>query len=325
MLAEGELLYAYLGTVAPGRVFADLGVGPQGLLILLAAVAMPFALPRARRREALVATGSTLAILAIWATVPYAASGHVYANIRYLDPALGIALAGGVAAAEALGATEPWLGAIAVALVAQDLLQLHAEMSFGVRMTMAALDLLAVGLALSPGLRRTAARRWRPIALATVLALVALAPLLARFRIDDRERAFTEEYTAHGTSARRFAAGWGWLDRHGGDSTVDVVTAPDTFFVYPAMGPRLERRAVYVNVNARDLHEAAAYPRCLPRVDPSADAWLANLRREGVRWLALSRNPPYPFPQENDWAAARPARFALRFEDATNRVFEVLP
>jgi len=90
------------------------------------------------------------------------------------------------------------------------------------------------------------------------------------------------------------------------------------------MGPRLERRAIYVNVNREDLHEAAVYPRCLPRVDPSPDAWLANLRREDVRWLHLSHTPPYPFPQENDWAAARPERFALRFEDATNRVFEVL-
>jgi len=84
----------FAGTVAPGRIFADLGVGPQVFLLLLAAGAMPFAL-RARRREALVATGSLLAILAVWATVPYAASGHVYANVRYLDPALGIAFAGG--------------------------------------------------------------------------------------------------------------------------------------------------------------------------------------------------------------------------------------
>jgi len=324
MLGEGELLDAFVGTVAPGRVFADLGLGPQVFLLLLAAGAMPFALPRARRREALVATGSLLAILAVWATVPYAASGHVYANIRYLDPALGIAFAGGVAAAEALGASEIWLGAIAIALVAQDLLQLHAEITFGVRMTVAALDLLAIALALSPSLRRMAARRWRTLALGATVALVALAPLLATFRGEDRERAFAQEFTAHATSTRRYAAAWGWLDRHAGSGTVAVVSAPDTFFLYPAMGPRLERRAIYVNVNREDLHEAAAYPRCLPRVDPSADAWLANLRREDVRWLHLSRTPPYPFPQENDWAAARPERFALRFEDATNRVFEVL-
>ncbi len=325
MLGQGELLHAFLGTAAPGRVFADLGVGPQAFLLLLAAGAMPFALPRERRREALLATGSLLAILGIWAMVPYAASGHVYANIRYLDPALAIAFAGGVAAAEALGAGDLGLGAVAVALLAQDLLQLHAEMPFGVRLAVGAADALAVALALAPGLRRALARGWRPLAVAAALTLVLLAPLLGRFRAADRARALGEEYTAHATSGRRFAAAWGWLDRHAGGGTVDVVSAPDTFFVYPAMGPRLERRAIYVNVNRQDLHEAAAYPRCQPRVDPSPDAWLANLGREGVRWLDLGRNPPYPFPPENAWAAERPERFALRYQDATNRIWEVLP
>jgi hypothetical protein len=198
-------------------------------------------------------------------------------------------------------------------------------MPFGVRLAVAAADAFAVALALAPGLRRGLARWWRPLALAAALALVLLAPALGRFRDADRARALGEEYTAHATSGRRYAAAWGWLDRHAGSGTVDVVSAPDTFFVYPAMGPRLERRAIYVNVNARDLHAAAAYPRCQPRVDPAPDAWLANLRREGVRWLHLSRTPPYPFPQEDGWAAARRERFALRFADATNRVWEVLP
>ncbi len=328
MLGRGQLFDAFVGTAAPGRVFTDLGVGPQCLLLLLAAVALPFASSsqrRPRRREAWIAGASLLAILAIWTTVPYSASGHVYANIRYLDAAIAIAFAGGLAVAEALGASVLSLGALAVALVAQDLLQLHAEMPFGVRAAVAAADLAAVALALSPGLRRGIVRFSRPLAVAAALALVLMAPLLGSFRSADRGRALGEEYTAHATSGRRFAAGWTWLDENAGDGTVDVVSSPDTFFVYPAMGPRLERRAIYVNVNRQDLHEAAAYPRCQPRVDPSADAWLANLRREGVRWLYLSRNPPYPFPMEDGWAQARRGRFALRFADVTNRVWEVLP
>ncbi len=325
MLEEGELLHAFLGTAAPGRVFVDLGLGPQAFLLLLAALAMPFAVRREHRREGLAAAGALLAMLAIWATVPYAASGHVYANVRYLDPAIGIAFAGGLAAAEALGASPLALAAIAVALAAQDLLQLHAEMPFGVRVTAAAADLLAVALALSPALRGWMWRHRRGLALAAVVLAVALAPWLGRFRAEDRSRAFSEEYTAHVWSGRRYAPGWSWLDLHGGAGTVDVVSSPDTFFVYPAMGPRLERRAIYVNVNRQDLHEAAFYPRCQPRVDADPAAWLANLGREGVRWLYLSRTPPFPFPQEDGWAAARPARFALRFQDSTNRVWEVLP
>src|SRR5206468_1965140 len=141
--------------------------------------------------------------------VPYAASGHVYANVRYLDPALGIAFAGGLAAAEALGAGPVTLAAIAVALVAQDLLQLHAEMPFGVRMTVAAADLLALALALSPALRSAARRHLGSIAVAAAVVLVALAPALGRFRAEDRARALAEEYTAHATSGKRYAPGWG--------------------------------------------------------------------------------------------------------------------
>lgn len=323
MLGQGELLHAFAGTAVPGRVFIDLGLGPQAFLLLLSTAVFPFVVPR--RREGLAAAGSLLAMLAVWATVPYAASGHVYANVRYLDPAIGIAFAGGLAAAEALGAGELPLAAIAVALVAQDLLQLHAEMPFGVRMTVAAADLLAIALALSPALRGALRRHLGLLALATAVLLVALAPWLGRFRAEDRERAFSEEYTAHVWSGRRYAPGWAWLDRQGGDGAVDVVSSPDTFFVYPAMGPRLERRATYVNVNREDLREAAFYPRCQPRTGDDPEAWLQNLGRENVRWLYLSRTPPYPFPEEDGWAAARPRRFALRFQDPTNRVWEVLP
>ncbi|HXO28395.1 MAG TPA: hypothetical protein VOA80_13690, partial [Thermoanaerobaculia bacterium] len=96
------------------------------------------------------------------------------------------------------------------------------------------------------------------------------------------------------------------------------------FFIYPAMGPRLERRALYVNVNAANLDAAAAYPLCQPRVQPDAAAWIANLRTAGARWLDLTRTPPFPFPMENDWARAHPELFVLRFSDSTNLIYELL-
>jgi hypothetical protein len=350
MLAEGRLPRAFLGTVdEPRSPFVDLGLGPQALLVLLGIPALA-ALPRERWREAAVAGSQVLAEVAFWTVVPYAAAGHVFANVRYLLPAVGLALAGGVAAAESRRADQRWLSGIALALGAQDLLQLHTQLSDGVRLAVAAGDVAAVALALSPRLRgwllrgpaeppareapedpdEAPGRAQRaprlPLAAAAALAAAVLcAPWLARFRVADRTRAFTREYTAHGNNIGWYASGWDWLDRHGGGGTVDVVNSPDTFFIYPAMGPRLERRALYVNVNARNLREAAAYPLCQPRVEPAAGAWIANLRQAGVRWLDLTRTPPFPFAMEDGWARAHPELFVLRFADPTNLIYELLP
>ncbi len=153
MLAEGRLARAFLGTTDEGRSpFVDLGLGPQALVVLLGIPALA-ALPRERRREAAVAGSQVLAEIAFWLAVPYAAAGHVFANVRYLLPAVGLAFAGGVAAAETRRADQRLLQGLAVALAAQDLLQLHTRMPDGVRLAVAAADLAVVALALSPSLR----------------------------------------------------------------------------------------------------------------------------------------------------------------------------
>ncbi|HEV7515652.1 MAG TPA: hypothetical protein VGR07_05065 [Thermoanaerobaculia bacterium] len=322
MLGEGQLLRAFLGTVDVRSPFVDLGLGPQALLVLFAVPALLF-LPRGRRREGAVVASQVLFEAAVWTTIPYAASGHVLANVRYLLPAVGLAFASGVAAAESLGAGAAPLGLLTLALLAQDVLQLHTAIPDGLRPAIAAADVLAAALLLSPALRLAVRRHARWLVAAGVFAALAAVPSFARFRTGDRARAFTEEHTAHVVTTARYAGAWAWLDRNGGAGTVDVVSSPDTFFVYPAMGPHLERRAIYVNVNASDLHEAAAYPLCQPRVDFSPDAWLVNLRREEVRWLHLSRTPPFPFPQEAEWAGAQPELFALRYSDPNNRVYEL--
>jgi hypothetical protein len=256
--------------------------------------------------------------------VPYAASHHVFANTRYLVPCFGIAFAAGIAMLEDR-IRETWLAALAVALLAQDLLQMHSEMPHGVRVAMGVLDVLALGIALSPGLRAFTIRRARPLALAALVAGVLLAPVLGRFRLDDRARALAQEYQAHVTTSRLFAAGWGWLDHHGENGTVDVFTSPATYFTYPAMGQYLERKATYVNVNVEDVREAATYPLCQPRVHADPDAWLVNLKKAGVRWVLASRYPDFPYSIEHDWAVAHPELFKLRFQDNTNEVWEFLP
>jgi hypothetical protein len=322
-VGHGQVLDAFLGITRPQSL--ELGVGPPAFLLLATLLAFPFALAGARRRAGLVVASQALFELAFWLVVPFAANLNIFANIRYLIPAIGIALAGGVAVAEERGVSDAWLSALALALALQSMLQLHSEMPHEVRMTLGLVDLGLAALAVSPALRAFARRRWRGLAAAALALAVLGAPRLARFRVADRDRALRSEWTAHSTSAKLFAPGWEWLDRHGADGAVDVVSAPGTYFVYPAMGPYLERRVRYVNVNRANFANAARYPACDPRVDPAPDAWIANLAAARVRWVLLGRYPEFPFPMEQGWADARPDLFALRFADNTNRIYEFLP
>jgi len=322
MLAEGQLLDALLGITLPSSL--ELGVGPQAFVLLAALLALPWGLARARRREGAVVLVQVLLHLVFWATVAYAAQRHVFANPRYLLATVALLFAAGVAIAETRGVPERGLRLLVLALLVQDLLMLHAAMPRGARVAIGAADLAALALLLAPRLRAAARRRLPALAAAALLAALLLAPAWARFRVAHRGRALAWESTVHATPARHWAPAWRWLERHDAEGTVAVVGHP-TYFVYPAMGPRFERRAVYVNVNRADRPGAAEYPACNPRVDLNPEAWLANLRRAGVRWLHVYGYPERPWPVEWTWAEARPRRFRRVFADARNRLYEVLP
>jgi hypothetical protein len=321
MIEKGWLLDSFLGVTNPGSL--ELGVGPQALLLLLALL-LPLGFA-GERRGALLVWSQIAAQLFVWLTVPYASSGHIFANIRYLIGALGLAFAGVVAWAERKGARDAWMVGIALALLIQDLLMLHNEMPRQVRIALAVVDLLAVAFALSAGLRGFARRRARELAVAAVILALVGAPFLSRFRVEDRARAFLREFTTHKVATQHFARAWRWLDRFGEDGTVAVVSSPVNYFVYPAMGPHLERRATYVNVNRQDSRNAADYPACDPRVDPDPQAWMQNLFKQDARWIWLSRFPQIGFPEEHAWAQSRPDLFAVRYEDTTNVIYEFLP
>jgi hypothetical protein len=325
MLRSGILARAFLGNSPPWS--QELGIGPQALLLVPVVLLLPLLLPREHRRAGLLPWSQILAQLAFWVAVPYASAGQVLANVRYLIGALGFSFAAAVAAAERRVAGD-WLRWIAVVLALQDLLMLHAEMTEGVRWCLAAADGAAVALALAPALRRFCRRHAPALAAAALAVALAAVPAWTRFRAADRARAFAEEFTTHRTSADRFAYAWRWLDRHAGRGTVAMVSSPYNFFVYPVMGPRLSRRAVYANVNREDFQHAADYPNCDPRttrlrLDPGA--WSDHLGRLGARWLFVSHFSPYGFPVERAWARARPERFRLRYYDANAEIFEVLP
>lgn len=321
MIEKGWLLDSFLGITSPGSL--ELGVGPQ-IFLLLPALLLPLGFA-GNRRAALLVWSQILVQIFVWVTVPYASSGHVFANVRYLVGALALAFAGVVAWAERKGIREPWLAGITLALVIQNLLMLHAEMPRGVRLALAAVDVTAVALALSPGLRGFARRRARELAVAAVILAVAGAPYLSRFRVQDRARAFLREFTTHKVATHHFARAWHWLDRHGEDGTVAAVGSPVSYFVYPAMGAHLERRAIYVNVNRKDARLSAAYPGCNPRVDPDPRAWMENLLKQDVRWVWVSRFPSIGYPEEQAWAESRPDLFAVRYQDNTNVIYEFAP
>ena len=321
MVRKGWVVEPFLGTAHPQSL--ELGVGPPVFLLLLASLGLPWLVPRERRREGWMAALVVWAALLFWLTVPFARNRHVYANVRYLVPAIGLAYAAAVAFAERKDIRDRALEVLTVALLAQGMLQLHAELPFAARVAMAVADLAAVALLLLPAARGWVLGRRRELAVAALVAGLAAAPLLARFRIADRGRAFAKEFTAHTTVAQFFAAGWAWLDAHAGSGNVAVVHAPNNYLTYPEMGPRLERDARYVNVNEADLPLAVEYPACEPRVDPKPTAWVRNLARRRIRWLHLARFPGFDWPLEQRWADAMPALFALRHEDATNRVYEL--
>lgn len=321
MFGEGQLLEAFLGIDHAQQV--ELGVGPPVLLLLLAALVLPFGLGRENWRVSLLVTLQIGAELTFWLAVPFAKAGHVYANIRYLIPALGLAWAGAVALGEKRRIPDRWMEGITLALLLQGLLQLNPRMPTGVRLVMALVDLAVVAFALLPRLRQP--RTVRVLSLAAIAVALLGAPFLAEFRVRDRGRALATEYAAHQTTARYQAPGWNWLDRHAGHGAVATVHSPNNYFMYPAMGPRLERDARYVNVNQADRALAIAYPQCQPRTDFSADAWMANLAKKRIRWVHVSRYPQFEFSIEKTWADARPANFVLRFSDDTNRIYEFRP
>jgi hypothetical protein len=326
MIAHDEISLGTLSDVflgVPRQGSEEIGVGPQ-ILLLLPFFLLPWLLPKDVRRAAFLVWSQVLIQLAVWATVPYGSSGHVFANVRYLDGALALMFAGVVAVGERF-VPDRALRALALLFAIQDLLMLHTEMPRTVRVALALIDIGLVVVAVSPGVRGFARRRARELAVAGIVAVLAAAPFLGRFRVEDRARAYRNEYTAHKTAAFLFAPGWAWLDKNGGDGTVAVIGAPSNFFVYPAMGPHLERQAIYVNVNRRDSRKATDYPGCDPRVDADSQAWLENLLKDGVRWVYLHRFPQIDFPMEADWVSERPDLFALRYRNNTNIIVEFLP
>lgn len=324
MLSTGILTDAFLGTTWPGG--RGLEIGPPALVFATALLALPLAVPGGRRGVALALQASVAAMLVLWATVPVAFPRYIFANVRYLVPALGLGASALAVLMERARVPTSWASAFVLALVFQHLLNLHAQLPRELRIATAWLDVVAAAFLVVPTLRALVGRPpvRRTLATAGVVAVLLAVPWFDRYRAQDRYRAFAEEFTAHPTPAGLHAAAWAWLDRHGGSGTVSVVAEPETLFFYPAMGHALQRRVVYTNVAEPDVRNVRRYPNCNPRRVPfHGESWVRNLRRHNVRWVLLSRQGP-SFPQEEQWVRTSPL-FALRFADQHNLLYELRP
>ncbi|RUL85842.1 glycosyltransferase family 39 protein [Tautonia sociabilis] len=138
--------------------------------------------------------------------------------------------------------------------------------------------------------------------------------------------------------------GWVALDRLAGPEGARIAYS-GTNLPYYLLGPGMRNTVRYVNINAHpgwllhDYHRQAVrrgqpnWPGDMPgwdREEQDPDAWLANLRAEGIELLVVARhNPGEPWPVERRWADERPGIFRLSYggapEDPLFRVYRVGP
>jgi hypothetical protein len=317
---SGTLFDAFLGSPAPTEL--ESGVGPAFACVIVGLVALPWS--AAREQRWLVRTIAVFVVFTVlvWLFVPYARGSLVFLNIRYLDPTLVLGSVAFFAWLDRRGLSPQWASTIAILIAAQGVLAQTVLLAWRPRRVLFAIDALVIGAAVSTRARGFLRRRAKVLAAIALAAFAAYTPWFAEFRDLDRARAYGDDLSGHETLAYRHARAWAWLDSNGRDGTVAFVSAPLTYFYYPAMGMRLDRRVTYVNADAQDGMYVTDFPRCHLRDHPDRDAWLRRLDRDNVRWLLVSRYPPASFPIEAEWARALSDAFVLRYSDTANLLFE---
>jgi hypothetical protein len=117
----------------------------------------------------------------------------------------------------------------------------------------------------------------------------------------------------------------------------------NTYYIYPLYGFDLSRRVVRASLRADrlHLHDLPHIPQPLPGerigqavvrniiADPDRQAWLANLRRSGAKYLLIAKAdltglPEAPPPPELSFARDDPARFQMIFENDAAVVYRIV-
>lgn len=319
---SGKLTASFLG-----KQGLELGWGPQALLLLTAIYFAPLLLEKGERQLAFFVMIQASAHLIIWFLV-VPSTDNIQVMGRFLTPVAALGAAATIAILEHRGAKASWVLALAVMIGAQSLLQAHQNLTKGFRWLLAAVDAgMMLVFVLAP-LKRFLTQYFRFIAIAAIVILVCCAPWLAKFRQRDRNRAFANEFTAHATTIGPLAGAFAWLDAHGGKKNVAVSDrgARNGKYYYPAMGMRLERRVMYVNINEANHRNVARYPNCDPRVAGDPAAWRRNLAEAKIGWLLLTRQrPSQDFPIEDRWARTMRLNFSLKYKSRRARIWMFRP
>lgn len=317
--SSGKLTASFLGTPAK-----ELGWGPQSLLLLLAIFFAPLLLQKQERQFAMFLLIQAIAHLLVWLLV-VPSTDNILVMGRFLTPVAAMGIAATLAILERRRAKASWVLALAMLISAQILLQAHQNLTKELRWLLALVDAGAVLVFTLPALRRCLTYRPGWIAIAVTAILVCCAPWLADYRQRDRNRAIAREYTAHATTVGALAGAFAWLDAHGGSHSVAVSDRGrhDSKYYYPAMGMRLQRKVMYVNINDANHRDVARYPGCDPRVAGNPAAWKRNLAQENIRWVLVTRlNPRRNFPIEDQWANTMPFNFTLKYKSKRAHIWK---
>lgn len=88
---------------------------------------------------------------------------------------------------------------------------------------------------------------------------------------------------------------------------------------YPLAGPDLQNQVRYVNIGSGLDDRYHRFEGADYRAAMDYGTWLGNLDQWGADYLVVSNTV------EDEWAMAHPERFRTVYEDATTRVYQVLP
>jgi hypothetical protein len=140
--------------------------------------------------------------------------------------------------------------------------------------------------------------------------------------------------------------GWDWIDRHATGATIAYT---GNNIPYRLLGPHLENRVYYVNIDRHFDWRYHDYGRAerkhvdykppdapnppYPRLHGYGEAWIGNLKRAEIDYLFVSRLSPLlgdeywrdeaGFPIEDQWAKSHPQMFALVHDNPEVKIYAV--
>lgn len=313
------LVNALLG--GEGRRLVPLAFGPQFILVVVAAAAIPFSLARKQLRVVILLMSCVaLQVLSYVFLLP-GARHQLIANTQHLLPLVGIGIAGGLAILECRGLSYRRIRVVAWVLAVQDLLLLHSVLPQGIRIAIAWADAIAFLLLVVVSSRSRnwlrEKRRW--IFVVFVLGGLMLIPRVVEYRRGIwKGSSVADQFSMH-----RFAGASRWLATHGDAGAVAIAGRPFSTATYPATGPLFERRALFVGCSKSERKEfvACSDEHVTHRIRP--EEWRGRLADRGVRWVWAHRSAAdLPFSREGRWAIKMFDHFILRYSDEENRIFQ---